>query len=53
MIEKDLKRFKRQYNLAVKYNQTQFTFDEQQVLVSYAKYYIEYLERLVADRKNK
>lgn len=46
-----LKRFKRHYNKAVKNKRTQFSFDKQLVLVSYAKYYIEYLETVVNNRK--
>jgi hypothetical protein len=46
-FERDFRRFKKLYNLAVKYNQSQFIFDENPVLTTYAKYYIEYAENKV------
>jgi hypothetical protein len=40
----NLPRFRNLYNKAVKEKQTQFIFDGQEVLVSFAKYLIEYSE---------
>jgi hypothetical protein len=42
----DLPAFKRAYNKAVKEGQTSFMFSGNEVLVSYAKYVIEYLQKL-------
>lgn len=39
-----LSRFKRAYGMAVRTNQTEFEFDGNQFVSSYAKYLIEYLE---------
>ena len=39
-----LKLFKQKYNLAIKNNKKSFFFEGNEVLVSYAKYVIEYVE---------
>jgi hypothetical protein len=42
----DLKPIKRLYNKAVKEEKTEFKYKDQTLLVSYAKYLIQYLETL-------
>ena len=42
----NIKKFKREYNKAVKQNKEQFQFEGFPVLVSYAKYLIEYADSL-------
>lgn len=39
-----LRKFKREYNKAVKTGAEQFTFDDHDFVTDYAKYLIEYLE---------
>jgi len=51
IIKKYTARFKRSYNKAVKNGATQFNFDRQVVLVSFGKYYLQYLEGLVKKRE--
>lgn len=47
MITKDnVKKFKKAYNKAVKDGKAVFKFEGQDVLVSYAKYMIEHLNRI-------
>ena len=47
----DLAALKRRYNLAIKYNKEIFEFKGQELLMGYAKYVIEYLEGVKAERK--
>lgn len=42
--QKDLDALKVEYDKAIKENKDQFVFDKHVLLVSYAKYLIEYLE---------
>lgn len=44
--ENYLRRLKKEYDKAVKENKTIFIFEEQEVLVSYAKYLIQHLENI-------
>ena len=43
-VEQVLNKFRKVYDKAVKERKTQFVYEGQDVLVSYAKYYIQYLE---------
>jgi len=53
-MEVALKKFKKLYKKAVDRKETQFVYEGQDVLVSYAKYYIEYLEGVLnGKRKSK
>lgn len=52
VTKNDLKQLKRAYNSAIKAKEEKFNFKGQDVLVSYAKYLIEYLEGRFSDPNN-
>jgi hypothetical protein len=47
----DLNRLKAKYKEAVEKKQEMFLFDQEEILTSYAKYLIEYLEIALKDNK--
>lgn len=50
-LSTDVNKFRRAYERAKKAKRKQFIFDGQEVLVSYAKYYLEYIEKVVNSTK--
>lgn len=50
--EQELKTLKKDYNKAIEDGKQSFTFKGREVLVSYAKYMIEYLEGEFKKRRN-
>lgn len=52
-MEDQLKSLKRKYNKAIKENKEIFIFQDKEVLVSYAKYLIEYLDNLQKQLKTR